>query len=83
MYKMEINVSGQRAKVWNRRNLAVAARFAEGPFTIQFAGLHHRAMQTADFDQLPVMNRPPLPLAQRSAQLASQTPLRWNLQKML
>jgi hypothetical protein len=29
-----------------RHNLAVAARSAEGPFTIRFADLHHRAMQT-------------------------------------
>jgi hypothetical protein len=30
-----------------RRNLAVAARSGEGPFTIRFADLHDRAMQTS------------------------------------
>jgi hypothetical protein len=30
----------------NRRNLAVAARSGDGPFTIRFPDLHHRAMQT-------------------------------------
>jgi hypothetical protein len=30
----------------NRRILAVDARSGDGPFTIQFADLHHRAMQT-------------------------------------
>ena len=30
MYKMEINVSGQRAKVWNRRDLAVHHEIGEG-----------------------------------------------------
>src|SRR5258708_27793817 len=29
-----------------RRILAVAARSGDGPFTIRFADLHHRAMQT-------------------------------------
>jgi hypothetical protein len=30
----------------NRRTLAVAARSGDGPFTIRFADLHHRVMQT-------------------------------------
>ena len=30
-----------------RRNLAVAARSGDGPFTIRFADLHDRAMQTS------------------------------------
>ena len=29
----------------NRRNLAVALRSGDGPFTIRFADFHHRAMQ--------------------------------------
>jgi hypothetical protein len=32
---------------WLRRNLAVAARSGDGPFTIRFADLHDRAMQTS------------------------------------
>ena len=31
----------------NRRNLAVAARSGEGPFTIRFADFRHRAVQGA------------------------------------
>jgi hypothetical protein len=32
---------------YRERNLAVAARSGEGPFTIRFADLHDRAMQTS------------------------------------
>jgi hypothetical protein len=33
------------ASVWNRRNLAVAVPFGEGPFTTRFADLPHRAVK--------------------------------------
>ena len=38
----------------NRRILAVAARSGDGPFTIRFADLHHRAMQNRWFGELAI-----------------------------
>src|SRR5271168_2049283 len=37
-----------------RRNLAVAVPFGEGPFTIRFADLRHRAMQNRWFGELAI-----------------------------
>src|SRR6266446_2781282 len=37
-----------------RRNLAVAARSGDGPFTIRFADLHDRAMQTSGLFDLAI-----------------------------
>jgi hypothetical protein len=38
----------------NQRNLAVAVPFGEGPFTIRFADLRHRAMQNRWFGELAI-----------------------------
>jgi hypothetical protein len=38
---------GEGGKVWNRRNLAVALRSGEGPFTIRFADFRHCAAQAS------------------------------------
>jgi hypothetical protein len=45
-HSTNLPVRGKGGKVWNRRNLVVATRPGEGPFTIRFADLRHRPLPT-------------------------------------